>query len=136
MARGIAKSSARCVNGELRAGFTGFILVENGWGGKCETRGSNQEQSEMRKGFERVRRRWRDVAGGTEKRRPEAGGTKTGLALGEGGGGNDAGAFLDGDDLISGNAEEPVVWASARPADDDPVSLGVITEAEGEDEFA
>jgi hypothetical protein len=39
MARGTAKSRERRVNGELVAGFTGFILVENGWGGKCETRG-------------------------------------------------------------------------------------------------
>ena len=38
MARGMAKSSERCVNGVLVAGFTGFILVENGWGGKCERR--------------------------------------------------------------------------------------------------
>jgi hypothetical protein len=41
MARGMAKSNERCVNGVLVAGFTGFILVENGWGGKCERRAKN-----------------------------------------------------------------------------------------------
>src|ERR1700730_5809433 len=62
MARGMAESSARCASAGLVAGFTGFILVENGWGGKCET-GCESGATRNTEGFESVRRLSRGVAG-------------------------------------------------------------------------
>lgn len=52
---------------------------------------------------EKERRRSKGAAGWEEKRRPEAGGMEAGLAFGERCGGNDAGAFFHGDDLVGGN---------------------------------
>jgi len=138
MARGMAESSARCASAGLVAGFTGFILVENGWGGKCET-GRESGATRNTEGFERVRRRSRGVAGWAEKRRPEAlrssgqaGGTKRGLALGERLSGHNTGGFLHCDDLVGGDIG-CVIDLAAGPADFDGVDFSAIAEAEGED---
>src|SRR5580704_7930059 len=87
-------------------------------------------------GSERVRRRSRGVAGWAEKRRPEAGGTRNGLAFGERGGGDDAGAFCYCDDLIGVDVLNSFVALTAGPADDDRADFGVSAEAKGEDQLA
>jgi hypothetical protein len=68
----------------------------------------------------------------TAKNRPEAGGTKTGLALGEWGGGDDARTFFDRDDLIGWDIGG-VIDLAAGPADFDGVGFSAIAETEGED---
>ena len=60
---------------------------------------------------------------------------KAGLAFGERGGGDDAGAFFYCDDLIAGDIFE-LIGLAAGPADFDGVGFSVIAEAEGENEFA
>ncbi len=119
------------MNGVLVAGFTGFILVENGWGGKCE-RGREAGAKRNTEGSEGEWRRWGSAARWAENagRRPAV--RKTGLALGERGGGDDAGAFFYGDDLIGGDILK-LIGLAAGPADFDGVGFGVITETEGED---
>ena len=63
------------------------------------------------------------------------GGTKSGLALGEWGGGDDARTFFDRDDLIGWDIGG-VIGLAAGPPDFYRVGFSVIAKAEGEDQFA
>ena len=62
----------------------------------------------------------------------KSGGTKSGLALGEWCGGDDARTFFDRDDLIGWDIG-CVIGLTAWPADFDGVGFSAIAEAEGED---
>jgi len=111
---------------------------------KASREGGAKRNAGLREGMETMGR----VACCAEKRRPEAGGTKTrryensvvrrlggtrsGLALGEWGGGDDGRTFFDRDDLIGWDIVG-VIGLAAGPTDFDDVGFSVIAEAEGED---
>ena len=119
------------MNGVLAAGFTGFILVENGWGGKCERRGVKRELSERQRASTGCGEHREALLVGQKNVGRRLAVRKAGLAFGERGGGDDAGAFFYCDDLTSGDTFE-LIGLAAGPADFDGVGLGVIAEAEGE----
>ena len=92
---------------------------------------ANQERSTgLRDGTEPITR---GVAGWAEKRRPEASGTKTELALGERGGSDDARAFFYCDDLIGRDIPNAVIGVAAGPVDYHFVDASVSPKTEGED---
>lgn len=61
----------------------------------------------------------------TEKSRQDAGGTKTGLAPGERGGGNEPRGFFHRDDVVGGNIFE-LIGLAAGPANFYCVGFGVV----------
>jgi hypothetical protein len=62
----------------------------------------------------------------TEKSRPEAGGTKTGLAFREWGGRDYAGAFFHRDDLVGGDILDGLIALTAGPSNHHPNNAIVV----------